>query len=170
MNEKLFIQFSVNKLRQFYERIQDCFGRLTEEQIWARESDAQNAAGNLALHLAGNVRQWIVSGVGGKPDVRMRDREFAAHGGVTRDELLERLKVNLDAAIEVIEGLTPARLSETIRVQNYDVSVLAAVYHVVEHFAQHTAQIVFLTKLITQGDLGYYRHLSGQTAAGDSIP
>ena len=32
--------------------------------------------------------------------------------------------------------------------------------HVVEHFSHHTGQIIFATKLLTGGDLGFYRHLS----------
>ena len=44
--------------------------------------------------------------------------------------------------------------------QKYDVTVLEAVYHVVEHFSMHTGQILFATKLLTGQDLGYYGHLS----------
>ena len=59
---------------------------LSDEQIWTRPYPYGNSIGNLVLHLCGNVRQWIVSGIGGKPDVRVRDREFSAHGDVRADE------------------------------------------------------------------------------------
>ena len=170
MTESLFLDHSVRKLRQLQGRIEECLGRLTDEQIWARHSDNENAAGNLVLHLCGNVRQWIVSGVGGQQDIRTRDREFAACGTVTRGELLERLAGTLDAAIPVIEGVSAERLAETIRVQGYDVSVLEAIYHVVEHFSMHTGQIIFATKLLTQEDLGFYKHLSVKAASGDPAP
>jgi len=45
-------------------------------------------------------------------------------------------------------------------VQGYSVTLLEAIYHVVEHFAQHTGQIVFATKQVTGEDLGFYKHLS----------
>src|SRR5271170_6460953 len=65
--ESLFLQFSVEKLRQFVERIEACLGKLNEEQIWMRGGENENAIGNLALHLRGNVGQWILSSLGGDP-------------------------------------------------------------------------------------------------------
>ncbi len=141
-------------------RIGDCVSRLTEEQVWARGSKNENAVGNLMLHLAGNVRQWIISGVGGAPDTRRRETEFAAEGGVTAEEMLGRLRETVGEACAVIASLDEPRLAEQRRIQGYDVSVLEAVFHVVEHFAMHTGQILFATKMVTGEDLGYYRHLN----------
>ena len=155
-----FLKFSAEKLEQLCSRIQDCLGKLSEEQIWARGTENENAIGNLVLHLAGNVRQWIGAGVAGKPDIRERDAEFAARGDASAAELGDRLNTNVREAVEVIRGLTPERLAEMTTVQKYHTTVLEAVYHVVEHFAQHTGQIMFATKLFTGQDLGYYRHLS----------
>lgn len=159
-NEQAFLTYSAEKLRQYTGRILICLDQLTPEQVWARGSENENAVGNLVLHLAGNVRQWIGSGVAGWDNVRDRDAEFAARGQLSSDELRSLLRTAVDEAIAVIEELTPERLAETIRVQGYDLSVLQAVYHVVEHFSQHTGQIIFATKLVTGGDLGFYRHLS----------
>src|SRR5262249_11157097 len=58
-------------------RIQHCLGQLTDEQVWWRPAETMNSVGNLLLHLAGNVRQWIVCGVGGGADSRNRPAEFA---------------------------------------------------------------------------------------------
>lgn len=161
-----FKEFSTGKLRQFVERIEFCLGKLSEEQIWARPNAASNSAGNLCLHLSGNVRQWILAGVAGQPDLRQRDEEFAAQGGVGREQLLVRLRGTVEEACAVIEGLPEARLLEVVKPQNYEVTVLAAVYHVVEHFAMHTGQILLLTKAATGEDLGFYRHLSGGGTGG----
>jgi uncharacterized damage-inducible protein DinB len=159
-NEQAFLTYSAEKLRQYTDRILICLEQLTPEQIWTRGSENENAVGNLVLHLAGNVRQWIGSGVAGRENVRNRDSEFAARGQVRRDDLRALLQTTVDEAVAAIEKLTPERLAETIRVQGYDVTVLQAVYHVVEHFSHHTGQIIFATKLFTAGDLGFYRHLS----------
>jgi uncharacterized damage-inducible protein DinB len=158
--EQAFLEFSAGKLAQLRDRIHDCAGRLTPDQIWLRGSDSENAVGNLVLHLAGNVRQWIGHGVAGEADQRDRDAEFAARGGVEKDALLARLDANVDAAIATIRTLAPAELTRKTTIQGYEVTVLEAIYHVVEHFAQHTAQIIFATKLLTGSDLGYYKHLS----------
>jgi uncharacterized damage-inducible protein DinB len=157
--EIVFLEFSARKLQQLFDRIQNCLGKLSDEQIWMRGGDEQNAVGNLVLHLSGNVRQWIVAALGGQPDVRRRDAEFAARGELSAQELLSRLKGALDEAVPVILAIPKERFLEHVTVQKYEVTVMEAVYHVVEHFSQHTGQILFATKLLTGQDLGYYRHL-----------
>jgi len=159
--DRLFLDFSVAKLNQLTARITDCLGRLREDQIWARESENVNAIGNLVLHICGNVRQWIVASIGGAPDVRVRDLEFATRGGVKASELEAGLRTTIAEAAGILTNLTASRLLEPVRIQGYDASVLEAIYHVVEHFAEHTGQIIYATKLLTGADLGYYRHLSG---------
>lgn len=161
--DRLFVRFSVEKLNMLTDRITDCLSRLSEDQIWARGGDNENAVGNIVLHLCGNVRQWVIAAVGGARDVRDRDGEFAARGGPSPTELSRCLIDTVTEAIEVLEKLDAPKLCESVRVQSYDSSVLGAIYHVVEHFSQHTGQIIFATKQATGGDLGYYRHLRGSS-------
>jgi uncharacterized damage-inducible protein DinB len=116
------------------------------------------------------VRQWIIAGVGGVPDVRRRPEEFAARGGPAGGELAARLQATIAEAVAVLEQVTAERLTERLVIQGYDVTVLEAVLHVVEHFAQHTGQIIFATKMITGADLGYYRHLERAAGAPDATP
>ena len=160
MIEDIFLKFSADTLLQLSGRIDDCLGRLTYDQIWLRNSDNANSVGNLVLHLCGNVRQWIGYGVGGQPDLRDRDSEFAARGGLQPVELSQRLQATISEAAGIIRNLPSERLSDIRTIQKYDVPVMEAILHVVEHFAQHTGQIIFATKLLTGQDLGYYKHLS----------
>ena len=162
--EQLLLGFASRKLRQFEERIEVCVGKLTNDQIWSRAGENSNSAGNLCLHLAGNVRQWIIHGIGGAADVRTRDAEFAARGGIPREELLARLRQIVDQACRTLDALPPARLLATVTPQNYQVTVAEAILHVVEHFAEHTGQIILLTKALTGEDLGFYAHLRGPAA------
>jgi hypothetical protein len=83
-------------------------------------------------------------------------------------ELAELLKNRVAEASGIIRELPAHRLIERIMPQGYDVTVLEAIAHVVEHFSQHTVQIILLTKMLTGEDLGYYHHLrgSGQGAGG----
>ena len=157
--ETEFLRVSAERLQEYCGKIDDCLAKLTPEQVWTRGSANENAVGNLVLHLCGNVTQWIGSGVAGRPDARERSAEFAAQGGVTPEELSARLYRVVDDACSVILGVPAARLTERIRPQNYDVTVLEAIYHVVEHFGMHAGQILFATKLMTKADLGYYKHL-----------
>ena len=158
--DRLFLDFSCTKLGELSARIETCLSQLTDEQIWTRGRDNENAVGNLVLHLCGNARQWIVSAIGGEPDARQRDGEFAARHAATAAELCERLTSTVRQATAIIETVPAERLSDRRVIQGYDVSVLDAIYHVVEHFSMHTGQIIFVTKMLTGADLGFYRHLS----------
>jgi uncharacterized damage-inducible protein DinB len=168
--ERQFLSHSTAKLEQYRGRIETCLGMLTDDQVWARGGENENAIGNLALHLSGNVRQWIISGVGGEPDTRDRDREFDTRTGVPAAELAQRLRETVSQAVKVIEGATSERLLERLVIQNYEVSAFEAIYHVVEHFAMHTGQILFATKMLTGTDLGFYAHLRTSAAHGRKTP
>ena len=154
-----FRDYASRKLVQSCERIGSCFELLTDEQVWFRSGDASNTLGNLALHLTGNVRQWILHGVGGATDTRIRDTEFAASGGMGRTQLVERLKATVEEATAVIRA---ADLTATVRVQNYEQPAVEAIFHVVEHFSYHTGQIAFATKAFTDRDLGFYGFLQSR--------
>ena len=167
--ESVFLDVSIRKFELFLSRIRDCVGRLTNDQIWMRHGEHENAVGNLMLHLSGNVRQWIVAGITGQPDTRVRDREFAARGEIEGAELLSRLEGTVAEAVAVLQGLEAERLIEEYQPQKYRVTILEGILHVVEHFAQHTGQIIFVTKLLTGQDLGFYKHLN-QPAHAEKTP
>src|SRR5262249_22310406 len=85
---------------------------LPAEALWWRANDQSNSVGNLLLHLNGNVRQWILAGVGGTPDTRHRTAEFDAHDGPSAPALLADLNRTLDEVDAVLAGLTEAQLLE----------------------------------------------------------
>jgi uncharacterized damage-inducible protein DinB len=165
-----FLDFSAKKLQLLCSRIETCLSSLNEDQVWARGGDNENAVGNLVLHLCGNVRQWIVSGVGAQTDIRDRDTEFSTRGGIPVSDLAQRLRATVEEAVRVLGAVRSERLMEPIAVQKYDVTVLEAIYHVVEHFSMHTGQIIFATKMLTGSDLGFYRHLRTTAAHGQPTP
>lgn len=131
------------------------------DHLWWRPHEGANSVGNLLLHLAGNVRQWVVSGIGGAPDVRQRDGEFAAEGGLDGEALLAQLGAAVRDADAVLAALSPGELGETRRIQGRDTTVFAAVYHVVEHFAGHTGQIILLAKQFTPRAVRFYDDTGG---------
>ncbi len=157
-----FLTASRKSLSTWLDRIEKCVAQLTPEQIWWRGADNSNSIGNLMLHLSGNVRQWIVAGVGGAPDDRNRDAEFAQREPLPVEELRERLRAAVRDADAVLAGLQAEDLSGPRHIQVYDVTVLEAIHHVTEHFALHAGQILYATKLVTGEDLGFYRHLQAR--------
>ena len=132
-----------------------CLEQLDEEEIWWRPNEASNSAGNLVLHLCGNVRQWIISNFGQTADVRDRDSEFAERRPIPRKVLIERLKQTVREACGVLGRLPAGTLLQKFTIQGLHVTGLEAVAHVVEHFAYHTGQIVFITKQKRRKDLKF---------------
>lgn len=165
----LFTGSAARRMVQYMERIRACAGRLSEEQIWTRGSANENAVGNLLLHLAGNVRQWIISGVGGAADVRRRDEEFAAKGNIPASGMLASLQSVVDEAVAIIGAQTAPQLAVKVTIQGHEISKLEAIFHVVEHFALHAGQIMYAAKLLTHEDLGFYRYL-GSITHGQQTP
>ena len=141
-------------------RIERCVERLSDEQLWWRANPQSNSIGNLLLHLVGNIRQWIISGVGGVPDGRERQQEFDERGPIPGPELLARITMTVAEADRVLAGVDLASLLERRWIQGYDVTTFHAIYAVVEHFSMHTGQIIVLAKKWT-GDLGFYDVSSG---------
>ncbi len=149
--------------RHHLPRIVRCLGMLSDEQIWWRPNEASNSIGNIVLHLCGNVRQWIISGLGSEPDRRERDKEFSEHGPIPRGELVEKLEKTVREACRIISRLTPRELARPRVIQKFDVTGFIAVNHVAEHFAFHSGQILYVTKMLKGEDLGFTR-LPGEKA------
>jgi len=146
---------------EYRTKIRAAVEALPPDALWWRANDQSNSIGNLLMHLAGNIRQWIVAGVGRAPDRRNRDAEFAARGGATAAELLDALDAALDEVDAVIAKLTPDDLASRRTIQGREVSVLEAVYHVVEHFALHSGQIILVSKMHAPGAVRFYDDTGG---------
>jgi uncharacterized damage-inducible protein DinB len=152
-----FIRLARHQLvNEYLPKIQRCLNSLGEEDLWWRAHETDNSIGNLILHLCGNVRQWIVSGVCGKEDQRNRPAEFSARGSMSKDVLLQRINETLDEADEALSNFETSRLLEKRTIQSYNVTCFEAVFHVVEHFSGHVGQIIYITKMRTGKDLRFY--------------
>ena len=140
-------------LTDYLPKIERCLEHLGDDDVWRRPNEASNSIGNLLLHLCGNVTQWIVGGVGNRAVERHRQEEFDERRHLPARELLARLKSTLAEADAVLGDLSLETLLTRRAIQGYDVTVLEAVYHVVEHFSMHTGQIIVITKMVTARDL-----------------
>jgi uncharacterized damage-inducible protein DinB len=138
-------------------RIEAAVERLGPDDLWWRPNEASNSAGNLLLHLEGNVRQWILSGLGNEPDRRTRSSEFAGSDGEDGQTLCARLRRTVEEAAAVVEGLDEAALLQPHDVQVFsDISGLAMVLHVVEHFGWHAGQITAIAKQRSGRGMDFY--------------
>lgn len=146
---------------EYITKIRHCIDALPEAALWQRPNETSNSIGNLMLHLAGNIRQWIVGGIGQQEVERDRAAEFAAKEGGTRAELYQNLERAITEVDAVLASLNPESLRESRVIQGRNTTVFDAIYHVVEHFAMHTGQIVLMTKTYAPGAVAFYKDAMG---------
>ena len=130
--------------------------QLSGEEIWRRPNANSNSVGNLVLHLCGNARQWIISGLGGQPDTRQRQKEFDEPGPLPAAQLmamLDKLQQDIEATLQEVD---PPELLRRRLVQTFEETGLSILVHAVEHFSYHTGQITYFVKLHKDLDMKYY--------------
>ena len=161
MTEPAFVERSRYYLAYEYPtKIRLALETLDETTIWKRQNQDSNSIGNLMLHLAGNVREWIVGGIGGQPVDRDRSAEFAASSGFTKSELLSGLTSSVIGADKVLSGVSESDLDRHVTIQGRDTTVLAAVYHVVEHFRCIPARSSCSPRCTRRAPSGFMRMLA----------
>jgi uncharacterized damage-inducible protein DinB len=155
------IKSEVNRriFEESYARIQKCLDRLTDDQIWTKPNDETNSVGNLILHLIGNVRQYMCSGIGGEKDIRERSKEFLLSSRCDKGELYLKMELLQKDVEKVVDQLNLSRLESEILVQGFTEKGMSIIIHVIEHFSYHVGQIALYTKLLTNRDLGFFEGL-----------
>ncbi len=162
MSNELFIQKSRYYLATEYPaKIRLAVSPLEHGVVWWRANQSSNSIGNLLVHLAGNIRQWIVGGVGGHEVSRDRASEFAMRDGDGAKRLIADLETATTEADSVLAALDPDSLSREVLIQGRNTTVLSAVYHVVEHFSMHTGQILLIAKMHAPGSVKFYEDAGG---------
>ncbi len=153
---KEFIEQSVYRMEESTKRIVKCLDEIDETDVWRSPNDNSNSVGNLILHLCGNIRQYAISALAGKEDVRQRDKEFSAKAGHRKSALLKELTNTVSEAAAIIENSNGDSLTKIYHVQGFNLSGIGIIIHVTEHYSYHTGQIAFWTKQLTNKDLGFY--------------
>jgi hypothetical protein len=148
---ELFIEEYRRHLAASLETVRHCLRQLNDQQLWWRPQRSQNSIANLTLHLCGNLRQRILSLVGGEPDVRNRGLEFTERGPIPQPELLRRLDDIAGAVDATLVGLPPARLSEQQLFRGaaapIEESLLGGLLRTLAHLGGHAQEIVCLTRM-----------------------
>ncbi len=147
-----------DELDSAHSRIRHCVEQLTDEQVWWRPRSDMNSIGNLVLHLTGNIKQLIVSAIGGEPDDRDRPAEFAARDTLPKAVLLEQLASMVERAKVTISRTTIDELCRVRRIREFEWSGLQTIVRSVAHFRGHTQEIIHQTRTI----LGEHYQFAGQ--------
>ena len=132
------------------QRLQNEIAAFTHpEHLWQTTGQVKNSAGNLALHLAGNLSTYIGKNLGGKPYERNREAEFSLKN-VSQQELLNQI-----AAVEIVvrttlQALKPDDLNQTYpeEVLGYKMTTGYFLMHLLAHLSYHLGQINYLRRIL----------------------
>lgn len=145
---EMFVQEALYRLQEEYlPRIHKALATLPPADLWWTPHGDTTSIGALLRHLRGNVGQWVVSGLGGRPDGRDRKSEFAGAPQADAAALLSALEATVAEACAVLASLDAEALTKVHSIQGKPVTGLRAVFHVVEHFSWHAGQITWIAKL-----------------------
>ncbi len=121
-----------------------------DERVWSTLPGVANSAGNLALHLAGNLQYFIGTVLGGGRYVRNRELEFGRRSGPR-----ENIYAELDAAIEVVRRVLP-EIPDTLLDADFPEAVMGKAFrtgaflvHLVAHAGFHLGQAGYLRRILT---------------------
>jgi hypothetical protein len=124
----------------------------TDATLWERAPGVKNSAGNLVLHLEGNLREYVGRQLGQVAYARARDQEFAL-AGISRDDLVQRMEHVKELVATVVSRLSESELATT-----YPEDVLgtaltshAFLVHLHGHLNFHLGQIDYLRRILTEG-------------------
>jgi uncharacterized damage-inducible protein DinB len=120
-----------------------------EEKLWILDGQIANSAGNLALHLVGNLRQFIAADLGGFEYERDRAQEFEATGK-SRSSLLEELDLVKVQVEKSLVNLDPNKLGDQSihSFFGYQMTVGYFLIHLYGHFNYHLGQINYHRRLL----------------------
>ncbi len=123
-----------------------------DEVLWQRAPGVKNSAGNLVLHLEGNLREYIGRQLGRVAYSRARDREFTL-SGVSRHDLVQRLEQVKELVARVVAHLSDDDLAAAYpeRVLETQLSSLDFLVHLHGHLNFHLGQIDYLRRILTEG-------------------
>jgi uncharacterized damage-inducible protein DinB len=121
-----------------------------DSSLWEVRDGIPNSAGNLALHLAGNLRHFIGAVLGGTGYQRDRDLEFSAKG-LSRSELTSIVQAAIDELSTAFDRIDDDQLDSEypIAVQDQKLSTLQFLTHLAVHLSYHLGQIDYHRRLLT---------------------
>ncbi|TDE18404.1 DinB family protein [Dyadobacter psychrotolerans] len=123
-----------------------------EEKIWYFEKNITNSAGNLCLHLIGNLNTYIGAQLGQTTYIRNRDLEFSAKN-IPRTELLSKIEETIHVVKETLEKLSEHELEMEYPIVVFDkkTSTEYLLVHLTTHLTYHLGQINYHRRLLDVG-------------------
>ena len=125
-------------------------GYASEADIWAAPSGISNSAGNLALHLCGNLQHYVGAVLGNTGYQRVRDLEFSRRN-VPRSELLDEIDATIAAVERTLPAIEPSVLTSPYPEPVGGNTLMGEEFllHLLSHLAYHLGQVDYHRRIVT---------------------
>ncbi|MCS3530159.1 DinB family protein [Chryseobacterium sp. JUb7] len=140
---KLLFTRDLNKLKLEIESYQN------EENLWKIDKNILNSAGNLALHLVGNISHFVGAILGNSGYVRNRELEFSLKN-IPRTELIQQIEVTLESVILTFDKLSAEDMEKEYPLEplGYTMTTEYFLIHLIGHLNYHLGQINYHRRLL----------------------
>jgi uncharacterized damage-inducible protein DinB len=141
---KTLFDRDLNRLKQEIELYQN------ENEIWHIEKDIVNSAGNLCLHLIGNLNAYIGAELGNTNYIRNRALEFSLKD-IPKAELLKKIEETKSVVDIALSSLTDKMLQNEYPLLVFETKITTEFFliHLTTHLAYHLGQINYHRRLLT---------------------
>ncbi len=139
-----FSEIILRDLEKFKEEIR----LFPEERLWSVQGDVKNSAGNLALHLAGNLKHFIGAVLGNSGFVREREKEFSDKN-ISKETLLAGLDETTAIIKKTLSELTNEQVMQIYPFDKFKekATTLYALTHLTAHLNYHLGQVNYLRRM-----------------------
>jgi uncharacterized damage-inducible protein DinB len=123
-----------------------------EADLWKTGGEITNPAGNLCLHLTGNLKHFFGAVIGGTGYVRDRDLEFA-NKNVSKAEMLADIDATRNVVLSTLAGMTEEDFEKVYPIEVFGQPMTTGYFltHLTTHFNYHLGQINYHRRLIAKG-------------------
>ena len=145
---------TLGDLKKIFERdldqlAQEISAYSNESDLWVVKGEIKNSAGNLCLHLCGNLQHFVGKVLGGTDYVRNREAEFADKH-IPRATLLKEIATTRKVVSDVLHNMSPAQLDQTYPIQVFGEPMTTGFFliHLATHLTYHRGQINYHRRLL----------------------
>ncbi len=120
-----------------------------EADLWKTSGEISNSAGNLTLHLTGNLKHFFGAVLGGSGFVRDRDGEFSSEG-ISRADMLADMDATAAVLRSTLEKLTDEDFAKIYPIEVFGHPMTTGFFltHLTTHFNYHLGQINYHRRLL----------------------
>ena len=145
---------TLDSLKQIFERdlnklSEELDDYNNEEELWLLPGDINNTAGNLILHLCGNIQHFVGAVLGNSGYVRKRDEEFGLKG-ISKTELSQHIETTKLSVRQALDQLDEASLNKPypVNVFGHEMTTDFFLIHLATHLSYHLGQVNYHRRLL----------------------